>query len=123
MARKKKGEQTMTDIQKVNAIEFEYEGKHYCLEYTPDTIKTMEANGFNINEIGDKPATRIEQLWAGAFLANHRRVSNTVIMALFKKMKDREKLLRKLTEMYNGALEYLLPDEDDEGNVEWTTTL
>lgn len=113
----------MTDIQKVNAIEFEYEGKHYCLEYTPDTIKTMEANGFNINEIGDKPATRIEQLWAGAFLANHRRVSNTVIMALFKKMKDREKLLRKLTEMYNGALEYLLPDEDDEGNVEWTTTL
>lgn len=113
----------MPDINKINAIEFEYEGKHYCLEYTPDTIKTMEANGFNINEIGDKPATRIEQLWAGAFLANHRRVSNTVIMALFKKMKDREKLLRKLMEMYNNSLSYLLPDEDDEGNVDWTATL
>lgn len=113
----------MSDIQKVNQINFEYMGKKYCLEYTPDTIKTMEASGFNISEIGDKPATRIEQLWAGAFLANHRRVSSTVISALFKKMKNREALLSKLTEMYNNTLAYLLPDEDDEGNVEWTATL
>ena len=41
MARKKKGEQTMSDIQKTNKIEFEYNGKAYCLEYTPDTIKRM----------------------------------------------------------------------------------
>ena len=34
-----------------------------------------------------------------------------------------ERMLRKLTEMYNNALEYLLPDEDDEGNVDWTATL
>ena len=113
----------MSDIKKANQINFEYLGKKYCLEYTPDTIKQMEAAGFNINEIGEKPATRIEQLWAGAFLANHRKASNTVIKELYGKMKDREALLRKLTEMYNNTLEYLLPDEDDEGNVEWTATL
>ena len=113
----------MSDIQKVNQINFEYMGKEYCLEYTPDTIKRMEANGFNINEIGDKPATRIEQLWRGAFLANHRRVSDTVVKELYRKMKDKEALLKKLSEMYNNALEYLLPDEDDEGNVEWTASL
>ena len=115
----------MSDIQKANMIEFEYLGKHYCLEYTPDSIKQMEASGFSINDISDKPATRIEQLWAGAFLANHRRVSNTVISELFRKMKNRDALLRKLTEMYNGALEYLLPDDDgdDQGNVDWTATL
>lgn len=123
MARKKKGDKNVSDIQKANMIEFEYNDKHYCLEYTPDSIKQMEANGFSINDIGDKPATRIEQLWQGAFLANHRRVSNTVVTELFRKMKNREALLRKLTEMYNGALEYLLPDEDNEGNVDWTATL
>jgi len=114
----------MSDIKKINAIEFDYDGKHYCLEYTPDTIKTMENHGFNISEIGDKPATRIEQLWTGAFLANHRKAAGDgIAMKIFGKMKNREALLRKLTEMYNNTLEYLLPDEDDEGNVEWTTTL
>lgn len=108
----------------VNQINFDYNGKHYCLEYTPESVKQMEANGFNINDLGDKPATRIEQLWAGAFLANHRRnTSNTIIQELYKKMKDKEKLLQKLSEMYNNTLNYLLPDEDDEGNVDWTATL
>lgn len=125
MVRKKKGEQTMSDIKTANQINFDYNGKHYCLEYTPDSVKQMEASGFNINDLGDKPATRIEQLWQGAFLANHRRnTSNTVIKELYGKMKDKELLLQKLSEMYNNALKYLLPDdEDDEGNVEWTATL
>lgn len=108
----------------VNQINFEYNGKHYCLEYTPETIKQMEANGFNINDMGDMPATRIEQLWAGAFMANHRRnTSASIIKELYSKMKDKEKLLQKLSEMYSNTLNYLLPDEDDEGNVEWTATL
>ena len=107
----------------VNQINFDYNGKHYCLEYTPETIKQMEAVGFNLNDIDAKPATRIEQLWAGAFLANCRNVSNTVIKDLFSKMNDREKLLKTLTEMYNNTLEYLLPSEDDSGNVDWTATL
>ncbi len=115
----------MSDIKQVNQINFDYNGKHYCLEYTRDTVKQMEASGFNINDMGDKPATRIEQLWAGAFLANHRKVSNSIIKELYGKMKDKEKLLHSLSEMYNNTLSYLLPDaeEDDEGNVDWTATL
>lgn len=114
----------MSDIQKTNKIEIEYNGKTYCLEYTPETIKRLEANGFKINEIGDMPATRLEQLWAGAFLAHHRKaVGDGIPEKLFNQMKRREELLKKLTEMYYNALDYLLPDEDDEGNVEWTATL
>ena len=111
------------DIKPANQINFDYNGKHYCLEYTPNSVKQMEAGGFNINDLGDKPATRIEQLWAGAFLENHRRVSASIVKELYGKMKDKEALLGKLSEMYNNALAYLLPDEDDEGNVEWTATL
>lgn len=112
------------DIKPVNQINFEYNGRQYCLEYTRDTVKQMEAGGFNINDLGDKPATRIEQLWAGAFLANHRRnTSNTIIKEMYGKMKDKEALLQKLAEMYNNTLSYLMPEEDDEGNVEWTASL
>lgn len=113
----------MADINSVNQINFDYDGKHYCLEYTRDTVKQMEAGGFTLNDLSDKPATRIEQLWAGAFLAHERRTSNAVIRELYSKMKDKELLLKKLTEMYNNALNYLVPAEDDEGNVEWTATL
>ena len=122
MARKLKGERIM-DIKPANQINFDYDGKHYCLEYTRDSVRQMEAAGFTIKDIDSKPATRVEQLWKGAFLANHRRVSNTIVMELYGKMKDKDALLKKLAEMYNATLDYLLNDEDDEGNVEWTATL
>jgi uncharacterized protein YoxC len=108
---------------KLNQINFDYNGKHYCLEYTLETIKQMEAAGFNINDVGDRPATRIEQLWAGAFMANNRKNSQSIIEELYGKMKDKEKLFQTLTEMYQNTLSNLLPDEEDEGNVEWTATL
>ena len=87
------------DIKPVNQINFDYNGKHYCLEYTRESVKQMEGAGFNIGDIDDKPATRIEQLWAGAFIANHRRVSATIIRELYGKMKDKEALLKKLAEI------------------------
>lgn len=113
------------DSNAVNQINFEYNGKKYCLEYTRETVKLMEASGFNANDISDKPATRLEQLWQGAFLANHRKVSANIVKELYGKMKNKELLLQKLAEMYNNTLNYLLPDpdEDDEGNVEWTASL
>jgi len=107
----------------MNRIDFDYNGKHYCLEYTPATIKIMEANGFNINDLADKPQTRIEQLWSGAFLAHERNVSETVKKNLYDEMKSK-KLLNALCTMYNNVLSNLLPDDDDDdeyvGNVPWT---
>ena len=124
MARKREGSTQMSDIKKVNQINFAYNGKDYCLEYTPDSIKRMEASGFNINEIGDMPATRVEQLVSGAFLAHHRKaVGDGKPMEIYRVLKNKEEFVKKLAEMYNATLEYLMPDEDDEGNVEWTATL
>lgn len=113
----------MAEIKNANQIDFDYNGKHYCLEYTRATVKQMEAVGFKLDELGDMPATRIEQLWAGAFLAHERKTSNRVIEELYDAMKDKKALIAKLSEMYNSALEYLVPDEEhDEGNVDWTAS-
>ena len=95
------------------------------MQYTRNTVKAMEAGGFNPNDIAEKPALRLEQLWAGAFLANHRNVSNTVVEKLYDQMKNKSKLLETLRAMIAETYDSLIPDEEgeDEGNVEWTATL
>ena len=111
----------------VNKIDFDYNGKHYCLEYTPDSIKRMEAAGFSMNDLFDKPQTRIEQLWAGAFIAHERKVSSTIVKKLYDEMKSK-KLVGTLITMYNNTLQNLVPDlesddgEEQMGNVKWTAS-
>lgn len=107
-----------------NQINFDYNGKHYCLEFTRETIRQMEAAGFKPAEVYDKPELGLEQMWAGAFLANHRKTSNTVISKILDEMKNRSKLRDKLLEMVAETYESLFPEEDDsdQGNVEWTAT-
>lgn len=114
----------MPDIKPVNQINFDYNGKHYCLEYTRESVKRMEAAGFKPGESGATPLIELDMLWAGAFYKNHRKESSSVMEKLLDKMKDKEKLLEALrtmvAETYNSLLDN---DEDDEGNVDWTATL
>lgn len=108
-----------------SSISFDYNGKHYCLEYTRATVQMMERAGFCPNDIDQKPALRLEQMWAGAFLKNHRNVSDRVISELLDKMGDRKKLFSILQDMisetYNALVEDNDTDEGDQGNVvSWT---
>ena len=108
-----------------SSISFDYNGKHYCLEYTRATVQLMERAGFCPNDIDQKPALRLEQMWAGAFLKNHRNVSDRVISELLDKMGDRKKLFSILQDMisetYNALVEDNDTDEGDQGNVvSWT---
>ena len=108
-----------------SSISFDYNGKHYCLEYTRATVQLMERAGFCPNDIDQKPALRLEQMWAGAFLKNHQNVPDRVISELFGKMGDRKKLFSLLNDMisetYNSLVEESEADEGDQGNVvSWT---
>ena len=110
-----------------NQIHFDYEGHHYCLEYTPASVTRMEQNGFIVGEVFDKPNLRIPQLWDGAFIAHESRASATTRKDIYDQMKCK-KLIRVLMEMYNNVSAQLIPDIDSEdeeytGNLEWTATL
>ncbi len=101
-------------------IIFEYGGKDYTLEFTRNSIETMERQGFVIGDIVDKPMLTLPALFAGAFLAHHRFVKRKEIDEIYSKMTNREELLQKLAEMYNEPLEALMKEpEESEGNVEW----
>jgi hypothetical protein len=112
----------MSDIKNVNQINFDYNGKHYCLEYDRKTVMRMEAAGFKPGESGETPLIELNMLWAGAFYKNHRNVSSHIIEELLDKMKNKDKLLETLRNMVSETYNSLI-DEDNEGNVEWTATL
>lgn len=109
---------------KVNQINFDYEGKHYCLEYSREAVKRMEAAGFKPGESGTTPLLELDMLWAGAFYKNHRNTSSRVIEKLLEQIGNQEKLLETLrimvSETYNSLRN---DDEDNEGNLKWTATI
>lgn len=119
------------DIKPVNQINFDYNGKHYCLEYTRDSVVAMESAGFDPANYDTKRVTTCLQLWAGAFMAHHKtgkdRISDNVIEKLYKLIDNKEELLANLFKMYNATAEYVLletEDNGDEGNViKWTATM
>ena len=112
------------DEKKVNQINFDYDGKHYCLEYSREAVKRMEAAGFKPGESGTTPLLELDMLWAGAFYKNHRNTSSRVIEKLLDQIGNQEKLLETLrimvSETYNSLRN---DDEDNEGNLKWTATI
>ena len=101
-------------------IFFVYDGKEYTLEYTRKSIEIMERQGFNVNDIIEKPMTTLPALFAGAFLANHKWVKKDVIDEIYSRMENKQDLLQKLTEMYNEPIEALFEEpKESEGNVSW----
>ena len=101
-------------------IKFEHEGIEYCLEYTADSLKKMEKSGFSFTKIEDNALTAPEELFYGAFIANHvttpLRKKKEIYKALVAEC-DGETLTDALGEMISEAIEELTNKKS--GNVKW----
>lgn len=101
-------------------INLTYKDVPYTLEYDRMTIKTMEANGFVVDEFINKPMSNIDLAFAGAFLKNHRKTSQSVIEEIYANCKDKRKLVETLVSMIQETYEALFDEPvGDEGNVTW----
>ena len=100
-------------------INLNYNGKDYCLEYTRDTVKQMEREGFVSSDIVTKPMSTLPKLFAGAFKAHHRfDTKQKQIDEIFELFKSKQALVEKLAEMYAEPMEALMNDDNiDEGNA------
>ena len=99
-------------------INFEYKGKDYCLEYTRETIRQMEREGFVAADVVDKPMSSLPKLFAGAFKAHHKYdTKQKVIEEIFETIPNKGAFLEKLTEMYAEPMETLMDDCGDEKNA------
>lgn len=102
-------------------INLTYKNIPYVLEFDRMSVKTLEANGFSVEEFIKKPMLNIELAFQGAFIKNHRKTKQQVIEEIFAKTRDKQKLVETLVQMieetYNALFEE--PEDGDEGNAEW----
>lgn len=93
--------------------------KEYILEYTRDTIRSMERQGFRVNEVTEMPASMIPMLFYGAFFSNHPTMKRKKADELYYSLSNRSELINKLLEMYGEAYSSLTDDSENSGNAEW----
>jgi hypothetical protein len=100
-------------------IKFEYKNKEYTLEYTRESVKQMEREGFKGEDIVNKPMLTLPKLFAGAFKAHHKfDTKQKIIDEMFELFTNKQALVEKLAEMYSEPMETLMDDEAiDEGNA------
>ena len=102
-------------------INFEYKNKEYTLEYTRESVKQMEREGFKANDVIEKPMNTLPKLFAGAFKAHHRfDIKQKEIEEIFELFTNKQALIEKLAEMYAEPMETLMDNDVDEGNgIKW----
>ena len=100
-------------------LTFEYNNKEYTLEYTRESVKQMEREGFVANDIMNKPMNTLPKLFAGAFKAHHKfDTKQKQIDEIFELFTNKQALVEKLAEMYAEPMEALMDDETvDSGNA------
>lgn len=67
-------------------IEFEYEGRLITLEYTADSLRKMQERGFDVRQADAKILTLAEDLFCGAFIANHDDIKLSKRREIFKEL-------------------------------------
>lgn len=104
-------------------IQFEHDGKEYTLEYTLRTAGNANADGFVLDELGDKPALMIPKLVFWAFNRNHRSVTRKQAEDIYDSINQKGAFITALAEMYAEAVNALVDgDSEEEGNANWTVT-
>ena len=101
-------------------ISFEYDGTPYTLEFTRRTVKDMEATGFKLADIKNKPMTAYPILFRGAFNCHHKRLDEATTNGIYASLTDKEGLIEKLVEMYVDTMNTLFEEPGkNEKNVQW----
>ena len=102
----------------MSKINLTYDKNEYILEYNRQSVKTMESQGFVLEELTAKPMTMIPMLFQGAFIKNHRGIKRSIMDEIFEEIGDKTALMEALMEMYAETLGSLT-DGSGEGNATW----
>ena len=106
-----------------------YDKKHYDLEYSRNSVKAMEQQGFVLDQIGDKPMTMVPLLVYGAFMKNHKGIKRALVDEIYEHIADKigdgeTGFIQTLLEMYADTVNTLTENHAvDEGKAAtWKVT-
>ena len=90
-------------------------GEKYTLEFDKESIKFAERNGFNLDDLGRFPVTKIEELFWYAFRKNHKRVDRIKAEKLLKGIGRPlpEDFVERLALLYANRLEAFTESEEE----------
>ena len=105
-------------------ITVNFNKQDYTLEYSRNSVKQMEQQGFVLDQISEKPMTMIPLLVHGAFLKNHRNIKRSLVDSIYEHLQGKvgdeneEGFIQVLLEMYAETMTTLTDNKSvDEGNV------
>lgn len=107
-----------------------YEEKDYTLEYSRNSVKAMEQQGFVLDQIGDKPMTMVPILVYGAFMKHNKGIKRSLVDEIYEHIADKtggvddDGFIQTLLGMYADTVNTLTENKSsDEGNVAtWKVT-
>ena len=104
-------------------INVTYKKQAYNLEYSRNSVKQMEQQGFVLDQIGEKPMNMIPLLVYGAFMKNHKGIKRSLVDEIYEHITDKvgdgeTGFIQALLEMYAETVSTLTENASvDEGNV------
>ena len=110
-------------------ITIDYKNNTYELGFTRNTVKQMEAQGFVLDQLSEKPVTMIPLLVYGAFMYNHKGIKRALVDEIYEHITDKigdneNGFIQTLIEMYAETVQTLTDGSAvDEGNTAvWKVT-
>ena len=98
-----------------------YEGRKYELGFNRKTASALESQGFNIDELTEKPSVMIPMLFYGAFAMRNTGIKRSLVDEIFDNIAKKQELLQVLAEDYIATVSSLMEDAP-EGNAVWEVT-
>ena len=110
-------------------ITITYKNEDYVLEYTRNSVKQMEQQGFVLDQISETPMTMIPLLVYGAFIRNNKGIKRALVDEIYEHITDKigdgeNGFIQTLIEMYAETVSTLTDATSaDEGNTAvWKVT-
>ena len=106
---------------KKKKIKISYDDTEYVLEFTPDSLKQMERNGFNFTKMNDYILTAPEELFYGAFITNHKRVPQAKRKEIWDSLCNQNENGEYLTDVIGDMISEAITElNTHQGNVAWS---
>jgi hypothetical protein len=110
-------------------ITVSYQNNDYVLEYSRNSVKQMEQQGFVLDKLSEQPMTMIPMLVYGAFTKNNKGIKRSLVDEIYEHITDKigdgeNGFIHALLEMYAETVNTLTDTETaDEGNrAVWKVT-
>lgn len=104
-------------------IVFTYtDGNEYTLEFTADSLKKMERNGFKFGKMDEIILTAPIELFCGAFESKHRAIPRKKREEIYNSLTETDEASgQALTEVLGDMLQQAIEElNSHQGNVKWS---